>query len=41
VIVFDVPDRGAVDELIAADPYFAAPGVEIAGVREWKPIFGG
>ncbi|HEX2130876.1 MAG TPA: YciI family protein [Actinophytocola sp.] len=28
------------DEL-AADPYYATPGVTVAGVREWRPVVGG
>jgi len=37
-VVFDVPDRGALDELITADPYYATPGVAIIAVHEWKPF---
>jgi uncharacterized protein YciI len=35
VIVFDVPDRAALDGLLAADPYFSTAGVTIRDVREW------
>jgi uncharacterized protein len=35
VIVFDVPDRAALDDLLAADPYFATAGVTVRSVREW------
>ena len=35
VIVFDVPDRAALDGLLAADPYFSGPGVTVRDVREW------
>ncbi|GIE74682.1 hypothetical protein Aph02nite_06320 [Actinoplanes philippinensis] len=40
VIVLDVPGRAAVDEFLAADPYFRVPGVEVCGVREWRPFLG-
>jgi uncharacterized protein YciI len=35
VIVIDAPDRPTVDALLAADPYFATPGVTVVSVREW------
>ncbi|MEV0224781.1 YciI family protein [Streptomyces sp. NPDC050704] len=38
VLVFDVPDRASLDELLADDPYFATAGVTVAQVREWQPI---
>jgi uncharacterized protein YciI len=38
VLIFDVPDRGALDDLLAADPYFSTPGVEVVRVREWAPF---
>ncbi|PWU43768.1 hypothetical protein DLE60_12400 [Micromonospora globispora] len=38
VLVFDVPDRAALDDLLAADPYFTTPGVEVVAVREWAPF---
>ncbi|MBT8228155.1 MAG: hypothetical protein HKP61_18775 [Dactylosporangium sp.] len=37
LIVLDVPNRGALDAVIAADPYFTAPGVTVADVRQWQP----
>jgi uncharacterized protein YciI len=37
LLVFRVADRAAVEEIIAADPYYSAPGVEVAGVHEWNP----
>ncbi|GAA3456245.1 YciI family protein [Dactylosporangium matsuzakiense] len=39
VIVFDVGDRAAVDEVIAQDPYYRTPGVRVSGVREWRPLW--
>jgi len=33
-----VPDREAVDRIIAQDPYYKAPGVTIVSCREWSPI---
>lgn len=38
VIVAEVPDRKAVDSLIAADPYFATVGVDVVQIREWDPF---
>jgi uncharacterized protein YciI len=38
VIIVDVPDRAAVDALIAADPYFAVTGVEVVQIRQWEPF---
>jgi len=34
-------DRAGIDEIVAADPYYSAPGVTVASIREWQPIFGG
>jgi uncharacterized protein YciI len=36
LIVADVPDRAAVSDLLAADPYFSTPGVRVAQVRQWR-----
>lgn len=33
--------RERVEELLAEDPYYAAPGVEIVSIREWTPVTGG
>lgn len=38
LILLDVPDRAAVDDVIGADPYFRTEGVTIAAIREWSPI---
>jgi uncharacterized protein YciI len=38
VIVLDVPDRSAVDAVLAADPYFTTRGVTIALIRQWIPF---
>jgi len=38
VLVFDVPDEAALDRLLAADPYFSTPGVQLTVKREWRPI---
>lgn len=40
LLLFDVPDRAALDRLLDADPYFRLPGVELASVREWSPVVG-
>jgi len=38
MVIFDVPDRRTLDELIAADPYYATPGVDRPTVHEWEPF---
>lgn len=38
VLVFDVPDRPALDHLLAEDPYFTTPGVHVERLREWQPF---
>ena len=38
VLILGLPDRGAVDALLAADPYYATAGVTVAGIREWRPF---
>jgi uncharacterized protein len=40
MIIFDVADRAALQQLLDADPYYSTPGVSIAHVREWKPFLG-
>ncbi|MGW6056137.1 YciI family protein [Streptomyces sp. NPDC055189] len=40
LLIFDVPDRAALDVVLAADPYFRLPAVELADVREWSPVVG-
>jgi uncharacterized protein len=38
LLVFLVDDRAAIDEILADDPYYAGPGVTVAGVQEWNPV---
>jgi len=38
LLVFLVEDREDLDAIIAADAYYRAPGVTIAGIHEWYPI---
>lgn len=38
VIVFAAPDRAALGELLASDPYFRTPGVTLHQIREWHPF---
>jgi uncharacterized protein YciI len=38
MLVFLVEDRPDLDEILAADPYYSAPGVTVAGVHEWYPV---
>jgi hypothetical protein len=30
--------RAELDEIMAGDAYYSAPGVEIVGVHEWNPV---
>ena len=41
MIVFEVPDLGTVDEIMAEDPYYTADGVTVVHRRPWTPIVGG
>ena len=34
-------DRAGMDEIMAADPYYRAPGVTVTLLRQWLPIVGG
>ncbi len=37
MVVYDVGSRAELDDLLAADPYFAdGPVVSLGGVREWE-----
>jgi uncharacterized protein len=38
LLVFLVPGRDAMDEIIADDPYYTGPGVTVAGIHEWTPV---
>ncbi len=38
LLVFLVDSRDALDEILAADAYYTAPGVAVAAVHEWKPV---
>lgn len=40
LLVFDC-QRSTVDQVLADDPYYAAPGVSVASVRTWNPVVGG
>ncbi|GAA3780415.1 YciI family protein [Streptomyces phyllanthi] len=40
VLVFDVPDRAALDQLLGEDPYYSTEGVRVEQLREWRPILG-
>jgi uncharacterized protein len=41
LLIVDVPDEAALDQLIENDPYFRTPGVTITLRQEWTPLFGG
>jgi uncharacterized protein YciI len=38
LLVFEVADGEALDAVLAADPYYRAPGVTVVGRREFTPI---
>jgi uncharacterized protein YciI len=38
LLVFLVESRDELDALMAADAYYTAPGVTVAGVHEWSPV---
>jgi uncharacterized protein len=38
LLVFLVDSRADLDEILAADPYYSAPGVAITSVQEWNPV---
>jgi uncharacterized protein YciI len=38
LLVFLVDERDEVDAIIAADDYYRAPGVTVAGVHEWNTV---
>ena len=38
LLVFDADEAG-VEEILAADPYYRAPGVAVVSVRSWAPLF--
>jgi uncharacterized protein YciI len=38
LLIFDT-DQAGVDAILAADPYYSHPGVTVASVREWQPLF--
>jgi uncharacterized protein YciI len=38
LLVFLTTSRAELDEIMAGDPYYSAPGVEVIGVREWNPV---
>lgn len=40
LLVFDTDEAG-VDEIMAGDPYYRAPGVTVVSVRSWQPIVSG
>ena len=38
LLVFVVDGREELDTIMAADPYYSAPGVTITSVEEWNPV---
>ena len=40
ILVYEAPDSGVVEAILAADPYSRSGGVRRVSLREWTPIFG-
>jgi uncharacterized protein YciI len=38
LLVFVVDSRAELDAIMAADPYYSAPGVTVTSVEEWNPV---
>jgi uncharacterized protein YciI len=38
MLVFDVADAAALDELLAADPYYRTEGVTVVRTQAWAPF---
>lgn len=38
LLLFDLDDEKAVDDLLAKDPYYSAPGVTVVRRQEWNPL---
>jgi len=38
LVLLDVPDQAAAEQVVAQDPYYATPGVEVVSLREWRPL---
>jgi uncharacterized protein YciI len=38
LLLFLVETREALEEIMATDPYYSAPGVSVTSVREWLPV---
>jgi hypothetical protein len=39
LLLFDTDEAG-MQEILAADPYYATPGVSVVSLREWNPVTG-
>ena len=37
LLILDTDEEGA-EEILAADPYYQAPGVTVVAVRAWRPV---
>jgi uncharacterized protein len=38
LLLFSVGGREELDTIMAADPYYSAPGVTVTSVQEWNPV---
>ena len=41
LLVFHSDDPRRVEQILADDPYYHAPGVSVRSIREWRPVVGG
>ncbi|RKN43200.1 YciI family protein [Streptomyces hoynatensis] len=39
VLLFPL-ERPELERVMADDPYYRTPGVEVVGIREWRPVVG-
>ncbi|TQL77239.1 hypothetical protein FB566_2792 [Stackebrandtia endophytica] len=40
LLLINLDDENAVDDLLAKDPYYTAPGVTVVRRQEWNPLLG-
>ena len=38
LLLLRVDSRAEADEIVAADPYYAGPGVTVVGLKAWNPV---
>jgi len=40
LLIFDLPDEEALDDILSDDPYYGTPGVTVVRRRPWSPLVG-